>query len=393
MMSAKVIQGSFLVGQPKFAPSIQPRIAAPPPIQAKAAAGPPVPAFAGRHGPPASAFAARPPGLPVPAFPARPAAVQRHGAAGTFPVEAAQLGLASAGGRPLPDPVRGKMEAALGADFSNVRVHVGPQAERIGAIAFTIGSDIYFAPGRYQPDTPHGQQLLGHELAHVVQQRAGRVRNPLGSGLAVVQDTALEAEADRLGRNAAAHPVAAQAKMPPAPAKLTAPVRISSPIPAKQDAGLGRPQSDVRNRSTAPLTPNRLFAARAVRPPPALVLPSAMQPYTILHHGAAQPTLTKQPVIQCWRCGECGREIAFSFDHANYCSQYHLREYETREDRAANYYDRPPGGVRTRSGSFTRQYDSGYDEHRHFHENRYGGGYVENTKGVWDPYSRRYYPQ
>ena len=47
------------------------------------------------------------------------------------------------------------------------------------------------------PETIQGQQLLGHELAHVVQQRAGRARNPLGSGLAVVQDRALEAEADR----------------------------------------------------------------------------------------------------------------------------------------------------------------------------------------------------
>jgi hypothetical protein len=112
----------------------------------------------------------------------------------------------------LPEGVRGKMEAALGADFSNVRVHVGPHADRIGAIAFTIGADIYFAPGRFQPDTVQGQQLLGHELAHVVQQRMGRVKNPLGSGLAVVQDHALEAEADRLGRQAAAHRVAAQAK-------------------------------------------------------------------------------------------------------------------------------------------------------------------------------------
>ena len=141
--------------------------------------------------------------------------VQRHDAGAAFAIDAGQLGLASDGGRPLPEAVRGKMEAALGADFSNVRVHVGAQAERIGAIAFTVGSDIYFAPGRFQPDTVHGQQLLGHELAHVVQQRAGRVRNPLGSGLAVVQDHALEAEADRLGHRAATHRVKSQAKMLP----------------------------------------------------------------------------------------------------------------------------------------------------------------------------------
>jgi hypothetical protein len=204
-MTAKVIQGSFLGGQPKLPPPVAVRL--PPPIQAKTAARPP--------GPPTAAFAARRPGPPMPAFAGRPGMVQRHGAGGAFAVEAGPLGLSLGGGRPLPDPVRGKMEAALGANFSDVRVHVGPQAERIGAIAFTVGSDIYFAPGRFQPDTMPGQQLLGHELAHVVQQRAGRVRNPLGSGLAVVQDHALEAEADRLGHRAAAHRVEVQAKMAP----------------------------------------------------------------------------------------------------------------------------------------------------------------------------------
>jgi ribosomal protein S18 acetylase RimI-like enzyme len=229
-MGGKVIQGSFPSGGPRLPSPAPARL--PPPIQAQTTARPPVPAFAGRHRPPTSAFAAGPPGPPVPAFTARPAAVQRHGAGGAFAVEAGQLGLASGGGRLLPDSVRGKMEAALGADFSAVRVHVGPQADRIGAIAFTIGSEIYFAPGRYQPDTPHGQQLLGHELAHVVQQRAGRVRNLLGSGLAVVQDHALEAEADRLGRQAAAHRVAVQAKMPPDAAQSLAAVRISPPMSA-----------------------------------------------------------------------------------------------------------------------------------------------------------------
>ena len=129
----------------------------------------------------------------------------------------------------MPEVVRGKMEAALGADFSAVRVYVGPQAERIGAIAFTLGSDIYFAPGRYQPDTVHGQQLLGHELAHVVQQRAGRVRNPLGSGIAVVQDRALEAEADRLGHRAAVHRLGIQAKMIPGAVQPSTPARTFSP--------------------------------------------------------------------------------------------------------------------------------------------------------------------
>jgi GNAT superfamily N-acetyltransferase len=150
----------------------------------------------------------RPPGPPVAAFAARPPVAQARGSADSFQIDPRQVGLVSGGGRPLPDAVRGKMETALGADFSAVRVHVGPQAERIGAAAFTMGTDIYFAPGRFQPDTMQGQELLGHELAHVVQQRQGRVRNPMGSGVAVVQDRALEAEADRLGRQAAVSSVA-----------------------------------------------------------------------------------------------------------------------------------------------------------------------------------------
>jgi hypothetical protein len=106
------------------------------------------------------------------------------------------------GGWPLPRDVQAKMEAAFGTSFSDVRVHVGPEASAIGALAFTWGSELHFAPGQYNPHTPQGQFLLGHELAHVVQQRAGRVANPFGSGVAVVQDHALEAEADRLGRMA-----------------------------------------------------------------------------------------------------------------------------------------------------------------------------------------------
>ena len=112
------------------------------------------------------------------------------------------------GGQPLPSEVRAKMETAFGADFSDVRVHVGHEASRIGAIAYTWGSNIHFAPGHYNPHTLQGQKVLGHELWHVVQQKAGRVKNPFGSGVAVVQDHSLEAEADRMGLKAALTTVA-----------------------------------------------------------------------------------------------------------------------------------------------------------------------------------------
>ncbi len=239
-MTAKVIQGAFLSGQPKLSTLTQAKL--PPPIQTKAAARSP--------GPPASAFAARPPGPPVPAFAARSVAVQRHGAGGPFQVELSRLGLVNSGGRPLPDAVRGKMESALRADFSNVRVHTGPQAERIGAIAFTTGHDIYFAPGRYQPETVQGQQLLGHELAHVVQQRAGRVRNPMGFGVAVVQDRALEAEADRLGMRAAMHRGAVQAKRGSGMVQRSAPAPM--PFPVSTRPGRYRMTANPADRSGRP---------------------------------------------------------------------------------------------------------------------------------------------
>ena len=54
--------------------------------------------------------------------------------------------------------------------------------------------------------------MLGHELTHVVQQRAGRVKNPLGGGIAVVQDLTLEAEAERMGMRAASSSLPIQAK-------------------------------------------------------------------------------------------------------------------------------------------------------------------------------------
>jgi hypothetical protein len=114
------------------------------------------------------------------------------------------------------------MEALFGADFSGVRVHVGQEAAAIGALAFTHGSDLYFAHGQYSPHSVHGQRLLAHELTHVVQQQSGRVRNPFGSGIAVVQDPGLEAEAERMALKAATQPAAPSA--PLAPATRTPPV-------------------------------------------------------------------------------------------------------------------------------------------------------------------------
>ncbi|APR86347.1 Hypothetical protein A7982_11696 [Minicystis rosea] len=103
----------------------------------------------------------------------------------------------------LPHDVRSKMEESFGADFGDVKIHEGRRAEEIGAEAFTRGDDIHFAPGRYHPHDEAGQRLLGHELTHVMQQRAGGGCVSQAKGGPLVADRGLESEADVLGERAA----------------------------------------------------------------------------------------------------------------------------------------------------------------------------------------------
>jgi outer membrane protein OmpA-like peptidoglycan-associated protein len=78
------------------------------------------------------------------------------------------------GGQPLPKSERNFFESRMGYDFSSVRVHTDANAVQashdIQAHAFTIGNDIAFSEGAYQPGTEAGRRLLAHELTHVVQQ-------------------------------------------------------------------------------------------------------------------------------------------------------------------------------------------------------------------------------
>ena len=78
------------------------------------------------------------------------------------------------GGQKLDNGIRDRMESAIGADFSGVRIHTDAQADKmsraVSARAFTVGRDIYFRQGAYQPGSSNGRELLAHELTHVVQQ-------------------------------------------------------------------------------------------------------------------------------------------------------------------------------------------------------------------------------
>lgn len=104
-------------------------------------------------------------------------------------------------GERLAGGVRRRMEEFYGADFSRVRVEEDARVGRMGARAVACGERIAFAPGEYQPETRDGVELIGHELAHVLQQAVGRARGGAGE---VLNDEGLEREARRLGRMAAA---------------------------------------------------------------------------------------------------------------------------------------------------------------------------------------------
>jgi hypothetical protein len=107
----------------------------------------------------------------------------------------------------LPEGLQMKMENAMGADFSGVNVQESSKASDIGALAYTQGNDIHFAPGQYNPDSSSGQELIGHELTHVVQQREGRVQPTTESkGIPINDDPGLEQEADSIGKKAASQP-------------------------------------------------------------------------------------------------------------------------------------------------------------------------------------------
>lgn len=130
-----------------------------------------------------------------------PAIQARAEAAPSAPVTERASGGGS--GTPLHEGVRNKLEGAFGADLSSVRVHQDASADAMGALAYTQGEDVHFGNGQYDPESSAGQELIGHELTHVLQQRAGRVSIPQGKGLPINDDPALETEADVLGAQAA----------------------------------------------------------------------------------------------------------------------------------------------------------------------------------------------
>ena len=92
---------------------------------------------------------------------------------------------ARGGGQPLDEGLQRSMGRAMGADFSGVKVHTDTNSDQLNksiqAKAFTTGQDLFFRQGAYDPGSRGGQELIAHELTHVVQQNGGAVQRKLSS--------------------------------------------------------------------------------------------------------------------------------------------------------------------------------------------------------------------
>jgi hypothetical protein len=100
--------------------------------------------------------------------------------------------------RPLDSATRNRLEARLGHDLTNLKVHTGPRAaataRSLGAAAYTVDNNIVLGEGQYRPGTESGDKLLLHEAAHALHQRSGR---SLQSGVAPT-DSLAEQHADEI---------------------------------------------------------------------------------------------------------------------------------------------------------------------------------------------------
>ncbi|MEA5472412.1 DUF4157 domain-containing protein [Spirulina sp. 06S082] len=121
---------------------------------------------------------------PISRIQAKPAALQRREAVDggdASPGLETAINRAQSGGQPLDTGTQTSMGQAMGANFSGVRVHTDTQSDRLNravqARAFTTGSHIFFKQGEYNPGSRGGQELIAHELTHVVQQNGSGVES------------------------------------------------------------------------------------------------------------------------------------------------------------------------------------------------------------------------
>lgn len=182
-------------------------------------------------------------------------------------------------GEPLAERSRSVMESHFGRDLGDVRIHTddsaAASAEAFGANAFTSGRDVYFARGKYAPESLDGQRLLAHELVHTLQQAntpSLTHQSASTSDAFIDPDDSLEQDADRVAEQVVSSAGAAcemgcdsipVAKRPPEPSygqrppihKLTQQTANSAAAMVQRQgaAGSGSLRSEIEKSMSAPL--------------------------------------------------------------------------------------------------------------------------------------------
>jgi len=159
-------------------------------------------------------------------------------------------------GHPMPTRLRQDMEGRFGHDFSQVRLHTDPVAQRsaqdMHAAAYAVGPHLAFGSGRYAPQTREGRWLLAHELAHVIQQAPATtltLRRVPDAGVDAPSDAGVDAPSD--AGPAPAAPATGTAGAQPAPA---APTRApGNEDEAREDTALVYPTDDAVSAAIAQL--------------------------------------------------------------------------------------------------------------------------------------------
>jgi hypothetical protein len=104
-------------------------------------------------------------------------------------------------GQPLDAATRAFMEPRFGHDFSGVRVHTdvkaAESARAVNALAYTVGREVVFGADQYAPQTGVGQQLMAHELTHVMQSK-GTARDGVGPYTIDPPQSVFEREAESI---------------------------------------------------------------------------------------------------------------------------------------------------------------------------------------------------
>lgn len=209
-------------------------------------------------------------------------------------------------GQPLEPAFQSSAEAALGEDLSSVRVRRGVEADSGSDLAVARGEEIHLDRRVDPPQTPAGRWVLGHELAHVVQQRRGRVRaTRRDGGHAVNDDPRLEGEADAVAERLARAPAGARPAAEPGAGPPAAPVTAVAPpavSPVSQGffgalrraaGAAGRWAGGLWNRFRAWMQPRRRPAAE----PPAEMEPLVEAPHNEPAPVEPPPEIQADPIV------------------------------------------------------------------------------------------------